>query len=167
MNIPAFHPDVEKIVVLSGVVSVERIVDQFLSGALIAFRKDIHALERSSNPDYVDFSGEKTLADSEIPVMLIYSDNDPTVHKSAHYDILYSALKDRKNTEFLLVSEKGHNPNYTKEAVKLLGELVAALVHGRKLKTPEEREKFKSSFDWNAVTEQDKSVWLKILGFLE
>lgn len=167
MNIPALHPDVEKLVVLSGLVSVEKILEQYFSGMLSGFRKDIMELETSSNPYYVKFSGEKSLANTNARVLLIHSDNDPTVHKEAHYDVLYSALKNRSNVEFMLVSGKGHNPNCTAQAVGLLGELSAALVKGRKLKTPKEKEAFKNSFDWDKITEQDKAVWYKIFAFLE
>ena len=46
--------------------------------------------------------------------------------KVSHYDMLHENLKDKDNISFILVDNKGHNPNYTEDAVLLLGEFSKA-----------------------------------------
>ena len=86
-----------------------------------------------------------------------------------HFNILKAELSDRENTDFLLVSDKGHNPNYTEDAVKLLGSFGAArskLVKNKKA-SKEDKKNFVASFDWKAMTAQDEAVWEKIFEHLE
>ena len=70
---------------------------------------------------------------------------------------------------FLLVSNKGHNPNYTSEALLLLDEFSKArakLVKKKGLKK-DEKEKFVASFDWDKMTAQDEAVWNEIFAHLD
>ncbi len=167
LNISALHGDIKKVVVLCGFISVEKIIEQNFPRILKGYRKYIFAIEKESNPDCVSYNATETLSKADTKALLIYSDDDPLVHKNVHYDALYSALRGKKNVEFLLVSGKGHNPNYTHSAVKLLGELAKATKKAKKLRTAEEKESFRNSFDWDKMTEQDLSVWDRILEFLK
>ncbi len=167
LNIPALHPDVKRIVVLSGFISVEAITAQNFSGLLRGYRKHILAIEAENNPKYVSYDATRTLAALDVRALLIYSDNDSLVHKDIHYDALKNALQGRENTELWLVSGKGHNPNYTKDAVICLGELAKATERAAKLKTDEERARFRDSFDWHRMTAQDDEVWERIIKFLK
>lgn len=166
MNIAALHPDVTHVIALSGFVSVKTMVEQNFSGILKGYRKGIYALERKSNPDYVNYNAAKTLAETDAHVLLVYSADDKLVHKAVHYDALHSALAGKKNVRFLLVDGKGHNPNYTADAVKYLGEYMTTLTQKLKkleLGTAEERKAFVDSYDWLRMTEQDEAVWQVIL----
>ena len=85
-------------------------------------------------------------------------------------DALKNGLAGKENIQFLLEDGKGHNPNYTKEAVKLLGEYAAAkkqAVKKKLLQTQDQKENFKNSFDWDKITKQDEKVWKKIFEVLE
>lgn len=166
MNIAALHPDVTHVIALSGFVSVKTMVEQNFSGILKGYRKDLYRLEQRTNPDYVNYHAAKTLAQTAAQVLLIYSADDKLVHREYHYDDLHAALKDRKNVRFLLVDGKGHNPNYTADAVKYLGEYTQTLTQKLKkleLGKPEERKAFVDSWDWLRMTEQDEAVWQVIL----
>ncbi len=168
LNIAALHPDVKKIVVLCGFRSVEKIIEQNFSGALKGYRKYIYKLEEKSNPEYIGYDAIETLKDFSGEALLIYSDNDRLVRRGFHYDTLFEALSKRDNIKFMLLSGKGHNPNYTSDAVACLGELAARTKKEvPKLKTAEEKEKFKNSFDWDRMTKQDDSVWNEIFEFLK
>ena len=166
MNIAALHPDVKRVVVLSGFVSVPQMISQQFSGALSGYQKYILALEGKANPDYVHYSGIETLEVFSGKALLIYDEGDPMVSKAAHYDPLYSALGQKENISFILTKEKAHNPNYTKEAVAYLGQLTKALKKAKKYKTPAEKQGFRDSFDWRKMTEQDQNLWEQILSFL-
>ncbi len=163
-----FHPDIKKIVVLSGPISTEAMVGQLFSGAMKGYRKHIMAVEREADFEYVDCNAVETLKKSNVKGLLIYSDNDPLVHKGVHFDALSEGLSDKADIELMLVSGKGHNPNYTTDAVAYLGELAEATKRAeKKLTTDAERESFRNSFDWHRMTAQDNAVWKKIIEFLK
>ena len=166
MNIAALHPDVAHVVALSGFVSVKDMVDQNFPGILKVYRKELYALERKANPDYVNYNACKTLAQTDAQVLLVYSADDPFVKKEIHYDALHRALSGRKNIRFLLVEGKQHNPNYTADAVQYLAQYTRDLTAQLKklqLGTVEERKAFLETYDWHRMTEQDASVWQVIL----
>ena len=168
LNVSALHPEISHVVVLSGFVSVKELVDSFFSGALKGYRKAIMKLERESNPEFAEYNAVESLKSSKAKALLIYSEDDQLV-KRRHFDLLREGLSDRENTEFLLVSGKGHNPNYTEEAVKQLGAFSAArakLIKNKKA-SEEDKKNFVASFDWKAMTEQDEKIWEKIFEHLE
>ena len=84
--------------------------------------------------------------------------------------LLAAGLSGRENVKLMLVSGKGHNPNYTADAVAYLGEYLAAknkLAKKKKLGTEAEKKGFLASWDWGRMTAQDESVWGEILAWLE
>jgi len=168
LNIAALHPDVKHVIPISGFISVEEMVKQNFSGFLKFWRKDIFALEERTNPNFVRYNAVETLKDTSANVLLIYSDNDPMVNKAMHYDVLYNALKDKQNIEFLLEKGKAHNPNYTLDAVTYKDEFVSQLSkENDHLKTDEQKNEFKAKFDWHRMTVQDEKVWAKIFETLK
>lgn len=166
LNISALHPDISHVVVLSGFVSAEELTNTFFSGIMKGYRKAIMALEREANPVFVNYHAVESLKGSNAKILLIYSDND-TLCRKKHYDILKSGLSDKENVEFLLVEGKGHNPNYTADAVKYLGEFVKARAKLSKKSTAGEKAKFVASFDFDRMTAQDADVWKKIFDTLD
>ncbi len=166
INIPALHPDVEKIVVLCGFTSVEKMIEQNFKGPLALYRKDIMKLEKASNPSYCHYDAVNTLQNANTKALLIYSEDDKLVQR-LHYDRLYEAFRDKEGIHLILTQGKGHNPNYTKEAVALLSDLGEKLKTAQALKTSDEKQSFKNSFDWQKITEQDEALWNKIFAFLE
>ena len=168
LNISALHPDISRIVVLSGFVSVELLISAYFSGILKPYRKAIWQLEESSNPDFVRFNAIETLKNSNTCALLIYSDNDALCSKVVHYDALLNGLSECKSVKFLLENGKGHNPNYTTGAVALLSEYISAKnKNKKKLATEAEKKAFVSSFDWDSMTEQDERVWAQIFEHLD
>ena len=114
------------------------------------------------------YNAVETLKNTSANVLLIYSEDDPMVKKECHYDLLYSALKDKPNVEFVLEKNKAHNPNYTSDAVKYKDEFVAELSkYNDHERTNKEKEEFKARFDWERMTLQDEKVWEKIYNTLE
>ena len=168
-NIAALHPDVQHVVVLSGFVSVEEMVNTFFSGLLKFYCKPILAVEQAANPKFVEYNAVESLSKAKTKALLIYSDNDEQC-KPNHYRILRDGLAGQDNVRLLLVNGKGHNPNYTAEAVGYLERYsaqVKKLKKKKKLETAEQKAAFVASFDWNAMTEQDMAVWAEILAHLD
>ena len=168
LNIAALHPEITHIVVLSGFVSVEELVNSFFSGLLKGYRKTVMALEREANPEFVKYHAVESLKKVDTKALLIYSDNDQMVRRR-HYDVLQAGLADRENVRLVLVTGKGHNPNYTADALKLLDDFgkKRAKFAKRKNLTAAEKAAFVASFDWNGMTAQDEAVWSEIFAHLE
>ena len=170
MNITALHPEITHVVSMSGFVSVEWMIHQIMAGPLKIFRKTMFALERSSNPDYVDFDAIQSLHKTNAKVLLIASADDQVVQKAHHFDMLQRELSDRENIHFLVTEQKGHNPSYTCDAVAYKDAFFAQfqkLVKKKKLETSAQQQAFMSSFDWWRMTEQDEAVWNPILSHLK
>lgn len=162
MNISHFFPGLKSIVSLSGFVSVEKMIETYFDADEKNMKKIMEA-EKKNNPSVYNFNSAESLENSEIPTLLIYSDNDP-VCNITHYEILKNRLSFKNNISFILEKEKFHNPNYTKDAVLYLNEYYNALATA-KLETVQDKEKFVSSFDWRRMTAQDEELWNKIVNF--
>ena len=143
-------------------------ISTFFAGPLKGYREAVLALEKQSNPIFANFNSIESLTISKAKALLIYSEDDQLC-KKRHYDMLNKALSARENTKFILESDKSHNPNYTKEAVKYLNEFgtARAKLARNKKATAEDKAKFVSSYDWNKMTEQDQTVWKQIFDHLD
>ena len=168
MNICALHPEVSHIVAMCGFVSVPEMAGQFFSGILKGYRKGVLALEEKNNPEFVRYNAAESLAGTDIPVLLLYSADDKLVSRGIHHDTLKKDLAHKSNIRILLEENKGHNPNYTREAVRYLGEYAAALARKNKqLRTESRKKAFRDSWDWDRMTIQDDNVWTEIFRTLD
>lgn len=170
LNICALHPDITHVVAMSGFVSVKKMIEQNFAGLLKGYRKGIYQIECESNPDFVSYDAVESLSKTNAKVLLIYSDDDKLVNKAIHFDYLKNGLAGKDNIKLLLVEGKGHNPNYTKDALKTLNDFVSAkkkAVKKKALSTDEQKKAFMNSFDWDKMTEQDENVWKEIFEALK
>lgn len=168
LNISAIHPEFEKIVAMSGFVSVSEILKSFFKGPLSPFGKTIMEIEQKTNPEYIRYNAVETLRNTKAKVLVIHSDDDMTVRKENSIDILEKELSGRENITFLRLTGKNHNPNYTEDAVKYVGEFFKALQKNqKKFRTEDEKKAFRESYDWKRMTAQDENVWEKIIEFLK
>ena len=169
MNIAALHPEITHVISMSGFVSVEKIIEQSISGILAPYRKSLLALEARTNPDYVNFNAAESLQNVSAKVLLIYSSNDSVVNKAMHYDTLQKALSGKANIRFLLVHGKDHSPNYTTDAVNYKNQFFAEFQKAAKKKQLETEAKqlaFMAKYDFHRMTAQDPRVWTIILDYL-
>ena len=165
-NICSLHPDVSHIVVLSGFVSVEKLVESFFSGIMKGYRKAILALD--PNQDFFRYNAVESLSGTDAQVLLVYSENDKMVNKSVHFDALKAGLSHKKNIRFLLEKNKGHNPNYTEDAVSYLAEYSADVAKKAKtLATEEAKMVYRGIWNWERMTDQDVVVWAQIYRTLD
>ncbi len=170
LNISATHPEVKKIVAMSGFISLQVMQSQAVPFILAPFRKQLFELERKCNPEYAYASAIDVLSKSEAAALIIHSADDMTVSARANFMRLQRELASRPNTEFLLMKDRGHNPTYTKAAVDYKKEFFKALGKHKKqgtLNIDEEKAAFIAYYDWHKMTEQDDEVWKKIIDFLD
>lgn len=170
MNIPAIHPQITHVVSLSGFTSPKAIQEQVLTGFLKFYRKAIYAAEREAFPKYAKFNACTSLKNTKTKALIIHSRDDAVCLFDNHFEELRRSLAGNQNVAFLAVDGKGHNPNYTAEAVRLKDEMTASMkdkIKQKKLETEEEKAAFQSSWDWKKITEQDMDVWGEIFKFLK
>ena len=169
LNIPAFHPDIESCVAFSGFIGVRRMLEQQFTGIMKGYRKSIFDFEKSQNPVHAVADARDSLQETNTRVMVIHSEDDPVVKSELHFDTLRQSVSN-PNVTFVKVTGKGHNPNYTAEAVSLLGEMSAAMAQGIKKKafaTEQAAVAFRDRWDWDQITEQDEAVWQTVFDFLD
>ena len=162
MNISAIHNDVQHAVAISGFSSVNNIHKQITGTLFASMRKYLYDVEYKANPDYVDFSAIENLKTTSTKTLIIHSNDDKVVKCSHHFKRLRKAAKKNQNVYFLLVKGKGHNPNYTFDAVKYKDAFFKELTKKKKLgllNTEEQKAAFRNSYDWRRMTEQDEHVW--------
>lgn len=170
LNISALHPEVRHQIALAGPLSVEHMLKQSFGGILSGVGRRILENERKANPDFIGYDAITALKNTSARVLVIHSDDDPTVKCSASFDLLEKAVSDRENITLVKVSGKRHNPNYTKDAVKYKDAFFATYQKAMKkglLKTESDKQAFKNSYDWNRMTAQDEAVWDLIFKTLE
>lgn len=168
-NIAALHSDIQHVVVLSGFLSVKRLIHSFFGGLLAPYRSSVLALEAKHNEPLLVYDATETLKAADARILLVYSDNDPLCTRRAQYEPLAEALSGRENITLRLERGKGHNPNYTHDAVAALANYSRALrkIQKKKNLTAEDKHAFVSSFDWERITAQDSDVWNAIYQTLE
>lgn len=170
LNIAALHPEITHLVAISGFLSAERILKQTFSGVLKSYYPRAYALEQESNPDFAQYSAEESLKNFKGRVLVIHSEDDKVVHSKKHFRELKKAMDDRANMRFLEVTGKGHNPNYTADAVRYKDAYLAELKRCAKkgmLSTDDAKREFLKKFDWNRMTAQDDAVWQAIFDTLD
>ncbi len=170
MNIPYFHNDIKHVIAISGFISVKQILKQTFKGILSCVYDDVLNIEKQSNAKLINIDACETLQKYNGKALLIYSKDDKIVNYKYHYNILLDNLYNKHNISFLLTNKKGHNPNYTVEAVKYKDKFFKTytkLLKKNKLNTIEEKENFINSYDWNQMTTQDMTVWNKIFLVLD
>lgn len=170
LNIAALHPEITHVVAISGFLSAEQILRQTFCGVLKPYYRRAYELERESNPDFIHYCARESLANFKGRGLIIHSDDDKVVRSRYHFRVLKKALADHENLRFVEVMGKGHNPNYTEDAVRYKDSYLAELkrlAKGGGLADEASRRAFVARFDWDRMTAQDESVWKMIFETLD
>ena len=170
LNIAALHPEISHVVALSPFISPKAIQEQVLRGFLKFYQSAIYKIEADALPEYAHFDGRESLKGARTKALIIHSKDDDTCYFKNHFCELQRAVSDNSSVEFLAVDKKGHNPNYTEDAVKYKNERMAVLkklLKKKQLTTDEAKAAFVKSCDWVRMTKQDDEIWNKIFDFIE
>lgn len=167
MNIIDIHKDIHSMVAISGFISLKEMQKQTMRGLLCQFRGIVYRYEKKQNGKYADASAIEALSKTKIPSLIIHSLDDDTVSAKRHFQKLKSAIEkipkeDRPPVTFISMNGKVHNPNYTEDAVKYKNKFVIDYTKSKKkkrLETKEQKDAFRSSFDWERMTAQDPAFW--------
>ncbi|MCQ2770574.1 MAG: alpha/beta fold hydrolase, partial [Clostridia bacterium] len=165
LNTLNLNSKIRKGVVISGFFSFKKEVNAlfkipFLSKPAIKYESD-----KCQNYSLDNFKYLKTTDDK---ILFIHSTDDKIVPYKSASGFLKKKINN-KNISYLVVSGKGHNPNYTVEAIKYMNNTFAeygAKIKSNELKTFEEKVAFMSDKSALKMTIQDDDIWEKILDFL-
>ncbi|MBO7196760.1 MAG: alpha/beta fold hydrolase [Clostridia bacterium] len=170
LNILKYHPNLSKIVAMSGFISIPAMQSQIVPFLFKQARRDLFDLEKRTNPGFAESNAVEVLGSTDRPVLVIHSMDDRTVSYKTNFNVLSRSLIEKTNIEYMLVSGSGHSPHYTSYAFAYKEDFFKELKRQRKLgclETSEQKEAFVDIFDWYAMTEQDEDLWEKIFKFLD
>lgn len=170
LNVSKYHDDIKCIVAMSGFISLEQILKQTFGPLFKSCYPLAYELEQKSNPDYVNDNAIESLKDYKGNFLFIHSKDDKIVKYKNHFKLIEDEYNSKSNFNFLLVDKKGHNPNYTEEAVNYKDkffDIYKKQLKNKKLVKEEQKEAFKNSFNWFKMTQQDSSIWNHIFTILE
>lgn len=168
--ITKFHPEVKKVIPLAGLSSLSAAMNHMIPDLFKSSRKAIIEFEESLNPGYAMHNAADVLKESGAKALICHSADDPIVTAKDHHDPLIKELADVPGVRFITVDGRGHNPNFTADAVKLKDAFFAekrTLEKKHKLRTPEAKSALIKKYDFWKMTEQDMSLWNQIFSFIE
>lgn len=170
LNIAALHPEVTHIVAMSGFISVPRMLNQLFGGILSGVAKRLYEQEKAANPEMIDSDAVSALKNTDAKVLILHSKDDKVVSFEKQFAVMREALAEKENISFVELDGKGHNPNYTKDAVEYKDAFFVTyqkMMKKKQLKTEEQKKAFIASYDWDKMTEQDEAVWEMIFKTLD
>ena len=170
LNITAFHPDITHIIAIAGFLSVPHMLRCIMRGFLAPFAKRMIREETARYPAFVPIDARETLKNTTASVLVLHSDDDPTVSCAKNFDLLQKTLHDYQDIVFHKVSKKGHNPNYTEDALRYKDSFFKTYMNVRKKMdsmTDADKCAFRNAFDWRRMTAQDPEIWDLIFAFLD
>lgn len=169
-NIAYLHPEVQKIVPISGFSSVGETINKIVPDMFKSARKAIIDFEESMNPGYTRLNAIDSIKKSGVKALICHSVDDPLVSVNDHHYSLIKAFEGNENVRFITVEGRSHNPNFTESAVKALAAFFnekKQLEKKRKLRTPEQKSALISRHDFWQMTEQDMTFWNQVFAFIE
>ena len=153
LNIAYYKPNIKNIVAMSGFESIANLATSFDMN-----KNEILDFEKSVNPGYAISLGIEAIDAYKGNMMIIHSSDDCMVPHTAGISYIHE------------YTAKGHNPNYTKEAVKymkdIMGEFNTKINQGL-IKTEQEKMEFFQNVDFYKMTEQDEKVFSQIIDLLK
>ena len=167
-NISLYHEDIRKIVVISGFLSVESILSGQLDSMKIPLRglivSRIKAFERAHAPEYCAADMTDAVRRGTGEYFLAQSEDDAMVSYPRNIGRLKELFPDQS---YLICSGRGHNPNYTRDAVDYMRSVFGAFERNKKqYATPEQKKAYFADTDWRRITAQDPDFWSQVFAFL-
>lgn len=127
---------------------------------------EVCGLERKASPDTFARTAADGIGKGGTRFLFAHSTDDATVPFADNTGYLMSLAGDRAS--FLICDGKGHNPNYTADAVAYMGEIFTAFnAHLGDLPTVEAKREYLADVDWRRMTAQDAIFWGKVFDFMQ
>ncbi len=159
-NIMNIRDELHKAVVMSGFLRPDIVLNYLMK--VKVFSKAIARYEKKVEPKYFPIDNYKYINETKDKLLIIHSEDDPVVNYHAALDPIVKA--NNSNIEIVTVNGRGHNPNYSDSAAKIVTEVFSKYYN---LKKDEDKKALMEGQDVWAMTEQDPEIFNKIKSFIE
>ncbi len=159
-NIMNIRNELHKAVVMSGFLRPDIVLNYLMKVKI--FSKAIARYEKKVEPKYFPIDNYKYINETQDKLLIIHSEDDPVVNYHAAIDPIVKA--NNANIEIVTVNGRGHNPNYSDNAAKIVTEVFSKYYN---LKKDEDKKALMEKQDVWAMTEQDIEIFNKIKSFIE
>ena len=159
-NIMNIRDELHKAVVMSGFLRPDIVLNYLMK--VKVFSKAIARYEKKVEPKYFPIDNYKYIKETKDKLLIIHSEDDPVVNYHAALDPIVKA--NNPNIEIVTVNGRGHNPNYSDKAAKIVTEVFSKYYN---LKKDEDKKALMDGQDAWAMTEQDPEIFKKIKSFIE
>lgn len=165
LNVINYVKEIRRAVVISGFLDMKSLLNTFTHSNFIT--KHLLQYERKINPKYYPLDNINYLKNTKDDIFIIQSTDD----NLAKYSIALEVVEPIKNPHIKKwkFTNKGHNPNYSDDAVKYMNEVFGKyyqLIKDKKIKTDEDRINYFKDVSLDKLVEQDEAVITKIVEFL-
>ena len=166
LNIINIRDEIKKAVVISGFVSIKKLVKSFAHSSFVT--SCVLKYEKKTLPDYFSVNNVEYLKNTKDNLFVIHSEDDTLVA----YKVGLKAIEDLHNPSIKILKKNGrkHNPNYTDEAVKYMSETFGKyykLIKEKTIKTDEDKINYFKNVSLEKLTEQDKKMFEEIFNFID
>lgn len=168
LNTINVHQNIKKAVVISGFLSLKKELDGLFKHIPFSSYSSIR-YEKKLNMKYGKLNNTKYLKNTNDKILFVHSKDDHLVPFNTSTGYVQRKIKN-DNLQFVVVNNKKHNPNYTKESLDYMNETFATYYHKIKTKelvTFDKKKEYMSDKSAFKMTYQDKDVWDKIFDFIE
>ncbi|MFA5235725.1 MAG: alpha/beta fold hydrolase [Bacilli bacterium] len=104
---------------------------------------------------------------SAVPMLFLTGSKDPFVKPAAHFDKYRYAAIEKPQIEFILDSDKGHNPYLTQAGEAYFVKTIKEKKRYDKNPDSPESQAFYQSIDYELITRNDKTIFEAIFHFLD
>lgn len=159
-NIMNIRNELNKAVVMSGFLCPDVVLNYLMK--VKVFSKAIARYEKKVEPKYFPIDNYKYIKETKDRLLIIHSEDDPVVNYSAALNPILKV--DNPNIEIVTVDGRGHNPNYSDNAAKIVTDVFSKYY---RMKKEEDKKALMEKQDVWAMTEQDSEIFIKIKSFIE
>ena len=166
LKVASLRKDISKVVVFAPIVTIRPMVYSAAKSKFITHF--VLRYENKVEKEYDSIDLPKYLGNTEDNILFMQSSDDPIVP----YESSLKVAEEKHNPHIQIVKfdKRGHNPNYTDEAVRYMREVFDEyyrLMAQKKMETDEDKIAFFKDKSLEKMTEQDEAVFDKIKSFIE
>lgn len=162
MNVIKFHPEVKKVVAMSGFLSLKQIFSDSIPFPLKFLYRGLKKIEEKDHEKYKDIDSLNSLSSFKGKALLLHSVEDDIVDFYNSFQFIKDC-NNNKNISFKECTGKYHNVSYKIESVNALRSYLKKL---EQLSTDEEKIALADKTDFTKLCDLDFGLMNEIINFL-
>ncbi len=160
INIAKYHPDLSAVCGLAPFASLKTAYNILLPKSLKFTIPFLLTIDRIKCGKYAAANAKTFLQETNVPTLIVHSKDDYLLKYDSTTKVLQETVKNDK-ISYLIVEGRGHNPDYTKDAIAYMKETSKKLNE-----TPDDKKKeYKKSLDYKRMGALDSEVMDSIVNF--